>query len=98
MIVICSTIVAQEGHEDEAADILVQLAVHSTAEPGNVMYLIHRSTTEARRFLVYEQYDAQDSFDFHLTSPHFAKYFKAELPHYLESQDGGMYGLIRLPE
>ncbi len=98
MIVICRTMIAKEGNEDEVTAILVQLAVHSTAEPGNEMFLIHHSTTEPRRFLIYEQYDAQDSFNFHLTSPHFDKYFKNELPPLLETQDGGMYELIRLPE
>lgn len=98
MIIICSTMTAKEDHEDEVAATLVQLAIHSTAEPGNEMYLIHRSTTNPRQFLIYEQYDAPDSFNFHLNSPHFAKYFKTELPPLLETQDGGMYELIRLPE
>lgn len=98
MIVVVSTLNVQPGSEQQAEAILIELARHSTAEAGNLLFIIHRSTEDPHRFLLYEQYDAQDSFDLHLTSPHFARYFKGELLPLVESQDGGRYDVISLPD
>jgi autoinducer 2-degrading protein len=98
MIVVVSIINVQPGTEQKAEAILIELTRHCTAEAGNLVFTIHHSVEDPHRFLIYEQYDAQDSFDLHLTSPHFARYFKGELMPLIESQDGGLYNVISLPD
>ncbi len=59
MICVAVTYVIQPGHEDEAVALFAKLTEHTRTEPGCRMYLAHRSTTDARRFFLYEQYDDQ---------------------------------------
>ena len=44
------------GHEEEAVALFDKLTEATRAEPGCRMYLAHRSTTDPRKFFLYEQY------------------------------------------
>ena len=50
------------------------------------MYLAHRSTTDPRRFFLYEQYDDQAALDAHRAAPHFEQYVKQGLFTIIESR------------
>ena len=79
MICTAVTYVIKPGHEAEAAELFRTLAEHSRAEPGCRMYLAHRSTTDPRRFFLYEQYANQDALDVHRGATHFEQYVKGGL-------------------
>ena len=69
MICAAVTYVIKHGHEEQAAELFRTLTEQTRAEPGCRMYLAHRSTTDPRRFFLYEQYDDQAALDAHRAAP-----------------------------
>jgi quinol monooxygenase YgiN len=91
MICVAVTFLVKAGHEDEAIAFFESLTGPTRAEPGCRMYLAHRSTTDPRRFFLYEQYDDQAALDAHRASPHFARYAAGGLFLILESRTPELY-------
>jgi quinol monooxygenase YgiN len=91
MICVAVTYVVKPGHEDEAVALFHKLTMHTRAEPGCRMYLAHRSTSEPRRFFLYEQYDDQAALDAHRDAPHFEQYAKGGLFPIIESRSPEIY-------
>jgi quinol monooxygenase YgiN len=91
MICIAVTYVINPGHEAEAAELFRKLTEATRAEPGCLMYLAHRSTTDARKFFLYEQYTDQSALDAHRAAPHFEQYVKGGLFQIIESRSPELY-------
>jgi quinol monooxygenase YgiN len=91
MICVAVTYVIKPGFEDEAAVLFGKLTGPTRAEPGCQMYLAHRSTTDPRRFFLYEQYDDQAALDAHRASPHFEQFAKGGLFPIIESRSPEIY-------
>ena len=91
MICVAVTYVVKPGHEDEAVELFRTLTGHTLTEPGCRMYLAHRSTTDPRRFFLYEQYDDQAALDAHRAAPHFEKYVKEGLFRIIASRSPELY-------
>ncbi len=91
MICVAVTYVIKPGHEGEAVELFTRLTEATRAEPGCRMYLAHRSTTDARRFFLYEQYDDQAALDTHRAAPHFERYAKGDLFAIIESRTPELY-------
>jgi quinol monooxygenase YgiN len=64
---------AKEGEEDAVAAALTKLIEPSSAEPGNLTYVVHRDPEDARRFVVYESYVDADGYAAHADSDHFRR-------------------------
>jgi quinol monooxygenase YgiN len=94
MICVAVTYVIKAGREDEAVALFRALTGPARAEPGCRMYLVHRSTTEPRRFFLYEQYTDQAALDAHRSSAHFARYAAGGLFSILESRSPEIYQLL----
>jgi quinol monooxygenase YgiN len=86
MICVAVTYVVKSGHEAEAAELFRTLTEYTRAEPGCRMYLAHRSTSDSRRFFLYERYDDQAALDAHRAAPHFERYVKNRLFMIIESR------------
>jgi autoinducer 2-degrading protein len=91
MICVAVTYVIKPGHEQEAVELFRPLSEATRAEPGCRMYQAHRSTTDPRKFFLYEQYDDQAALDAHRASPHFARYATGGLFPILESRTPELY-------
>lgn len=91
MICDAVTYVIKAGHEGEAVALFGPLAEATRAEPACRLYLVHRSTTDPRKFFLYEQYDDQVGLDAHRGSPHFERYGKGGLFPILESRSPELY-------
>jgi quinol monooxygenase YgiN len=91
MICVAVTYVIKTGHEEEAVGLFRKLTEATRGEPGCRMYLAHRSTSDPRRFFLYEQYDDQTALDTHRTAPHFEQYAKDGLFPILESRTPELY-------
>ena len=91
MICLAVTFVVKPGHEDEAIALFAQATAFTVREPGCRMYLAHRSTTEPRRFFLYEQYDDMAGLEAHRASEHFATYVKGGLFEIIESRTPELY-------
>jgi quinol monooxygenase YgiN len=91
MICVAVTYVIKTDHEEEAVGLFRKLTEATRAEPGCRMYLAHRSTSDPRRFFLYEQYDDQAALDAHRAAPHFEQYAKGRLFPILESRTPELY-------
>ncbi len=92
MICLAVTYVMKPGTEDEAVDRLRRLTEATRAEPGCRFYLTHRSTTEPRKFFLYEQYEDQAALDYHRATAHFAEHVTGGLIALAESRSPELYG------
>jgi quinol monooxygenase YgiN len=86
MICVAVTYVIKPGHEDEAVALFGELTRLTRTEPGCRMYLAHRSSSDPRRFFLYEQYDDQAALDAHRAAPHFEQFAKGRLFPIIESR------------
>jgi quinol monooxygenase YgiN len=91
MICVAVTYIIKPGHEEEAVTLFGKVTEHTRAEPGCRMYLAHRSSTDPRRFFLYEQYDDQGALDTHREAPYFEQYVKGGLFLILESRAPELY-------
>lgn len=91
MICVAVTYLIQPGHEEQAVDLFAKLTEATRAEPGCRMYQAHRSTSDPRKFFLYEQYDDQAALDAHRAAPHFERYGKSGLFTILESRNPELY-------
>jgi quinol monooxygenase YgiN len=91
MICIAVTYVIKPGHEDEAIRLFDEMTPLSRAEPGCRFYQAHRSTTDPRRFFLYEQYDDPAALDAHRATDHFARLVAGRLFHLIESRAPEIY-------
>jgi len=91
MICVAVTYVINEGHESEAIELFRILTEHTREEPGCRMYLAHRSTSDPRKFFLYEQYDDEAALDAHRAAAHFERYVKNGLFTILESRTPELY-------
>ena len=91
MVCVAVTYVIQPGREDEAIALFGKLTEYTRAEPGCLMYQAHRSTSEPRRFFLYEQYVDSAALDAHRSAPHFVEYASNGLFELLESRVPEIY-------
>jgi len=91
MVVLAVEWRAHEGSEDEVARIFLKLQEASREEPGCLMYLVHRSLADHRRFFIYEQYRDDAAVDAHRNSPHFKQYVIEELHMIATRTTGELY-------
>lgn len=91
MICVAVTYVFQPGHDDAAVELLGKMTEHTRNEPGNLMYLAHRSPTEPRRFFLYEQYTDQAALDAHRAAPYFNQYVLNGLVKIVETRNPEIY-------
>ena len=75
VLTVVARIRAAEGKGDALATLLAEQAgVVRSAEPGCLVYRVHRSTKDPELFLFYETYVDEAAFDLHRNAPHVAAY------------------------
>ena len=85
---------AKEGEDDRAAEIALELAEASRAEPGCEAYVPCRDPEEPRSFLFYEQYRDKSAFEAHGASEHFQRLAVGGLFELLESRERTFYETV----
>jgi quinol monooxygenase YgiN len=76
------------GCEGRVQEILEEMATHSRAEAGNLLYQAHRSPEDPQLFYLYEQYADEAAFHAHAQSEYFVRLVKEEaIPQLLESRE-----------
>ncbi len=74
-ITVVAKIRAAKGKGAALAALLTeQVGVVRKAEPGCLVYRLHRSTKDPEVFLFYEVYEDQAAYDAHRKAPHLAAY------------------------
>ncbi len=67
-----ATITVQEGKNAEFEQAFLALTEQVRAnEPGNIFYILHRSTSNPQVYKVMEQYESAEALDAHGKSDHF---------------------------
>jgi len=89
--VLVARMVAKEGEEGGAAEIIDELGAASREEPGVVQYIAHRDPEDPRVFLMYEHYRDKAAFEEHGATEHFKEIALGELFPMLESRERGIY-------
>jgi len=75
VLTVVATIRAAKGKGDALAALLTeQAAAVRAAEPGCLVYRVHRSTIDPEVFMFYETYADDAAFDAHRNAPHLAAY------------------------
>lgn len=80
------TWVAKEGEEERVRALLEEIAPVVRAEPGCLMYIVHRSSDDPRTFFLYEQYVDEAAFQAHRETEHFQELVLGEAVPLLESR------------
>jgi len=91
MICLAVRLLVKAGHEQEVKNNFAKLTPLSRKEPGCRFYVAHQSVDDARRFMVYEQYDDQAALDAHRKSEHFRQYATNGFYPHVESREAELY-------
>jgi quinol monooxygenase YgiN len=66
---------AKPGLEDELGRRMADLVAPTLAEPGCINYDLHRSNSDPRTWMFYENWRTQADLDAHIKTAHFASFF-----------------------
>lgn len=67
-IVVVATLVAKPGQEDRVAKTMTDLAPSVHAEPGCLLYALHKKSGTTGEFVMIEKWSSPESFDVHMRS------------------------------
>jgi len=80
MIVVIAVFQARAGKEQELEDKLKAVVPRVQQEAGTLVYVLHRSSQGAGKFLFYEKYRDMDALALHGASPYLAELIGAVGP------------------
>jgi quinol monooxygenase YgiN len=83
-----------EGKDDEAAEVMRELAGATRQEPGCIHYIPVRSVDDPRAFLFYEEYADRAALDAHAASEHFERLATGNLFTLLESRERSFFETV----
>lgn len=79
MYVIVARFTAQDGKDEEVAELLREMEPHSNVEPGCAQYTVQRHIEDPRVFLLYEQYHDEEAFTAHTETEEFKRLILGEV-------------------
>jgi quinol monooxygenase YgiN len=89
--VLVARMVAKDGEQDRAAEIIEELGAASRTEPGVVHYIAHRDPEDPRVFLMYEHYRDKAAFEEHGQTEHFQTLGVGEIFPLMETRERNFY-------
>lgn len=84
--VVCATWKVKPGEDEAVMDLLGQISRASTAEPGCLLFVVHRSVDDPSVFFLYEQYASEAAFEAHAASDHVRRLVLEDAVHRLDSR------------
>lgn len=69
-VVVVAVVKAKPGRESELERELRKLIVPTHAEPGCILYALHRSTSDPCELVFVERWRSRDDLDAHMKAPH----------------------------
>ena len=63
---------ARAGAEQEAAEVLLEVAAQTHAEQGCIRYAVHRGADDPARLVLIERWESREALDAHFTQPYVA--------------------------
>jgi quinol monooxygenase YgiN len=95
--VVTATWKAKRGEEEVVRDLLTRVAKASRAEPGCLLFWIHRPVDDAGAFFLYEQYENEAAFQAHAASDHVREIVLEDAVHRLDERRRTVMELIETP-
>jgi|1186.fasta_scaffold111872_2 quinol monooxygenase YgiN len=71
-VVVVGAFKARPGKEDDALEAFTALVEPTHAEPGCILYALHRGADDPSRLTFVERWASREALDAHLKSPHVA--------------------------
>ena len=75
---------ARVGKEGAMEEVLREMVSKVEQEEGCLLYTLHRSQSDPRTFLFYEQYKNAEAVDYHRATPHYKELTQVLLPPLLD--------------
>ena len=94
MYVVVAEYYTQEGKEAALAAVLERMVPIANAEPGCALYVVNRSREDPRKFLLYEQYLDEASYESHIQSAPVQEHIFGSVVPMLEHRVRHFYDII----
>ena len=94
MVILTAIMRVAEGKGDEVAREFKKLTPKVLKDPGAITYIVHRAVDDPNKFLIYEQYEDQDAFKYHVQTEHFKAYRQATKDFYVGQSEIVFYNKI----
>ena len=95
--VVCATWKARPGEAGAVLGLLRQVRAASIAEPGCLLFAVHRSLEDPGVFFLYEQYASEAAFASHAASDHVRRYVLDDAVARLESRRRERFEIVDEP-
>jgi len=94
MVVLTAIMRVAEGKGDDVAREFKKLTPKVLKDPGAITYIVHRAVDDPNKFLIYEQYEDQNAFKYHVQTEHFKAYRQATKDMYIGQNEIVFYNKI----
>ncbi|HEY8676753.1 MAG TPA: putative quinol monooxygenase [Candidatus Dormibacteraeota bacterium] len=88
---------ARAGTEQRVEEILAEMVVPTRAEPGCLMYEVHRSVDRPRVYFLYEQFVNEAAFILHIDSEPYKRLIVGDAVTLLEHRERVLYTTVAFP-
>jgi autoinducer 2-degrading protein len=88
---------AKAGTEQRVEEILAEMVVPTRAEPGCLMYEVHRSVDRPGVYFLYEQFVDEAAFTHHIESEPYQRLIAGEAVTLLEHRERALYTTADFP-
>jgi len=92
--VVCATWKVKPGETEAVLDLLGRISRASIAEPGCLLFSVHRSLDDPTIFFLYEQYASEAAFRDHAASDHVRRLVLEDAVGRLESRRREAFEII----
>ena len=94
MLVVIAQYRTKAGKGDEVASVLALHRSATVAEPGCRAFVVNRSLDDGDRFVLYEQYDDEASFQAHRETSHFKTYIEGRVVPLLAERSWERFSIV----
>lgn len=96
--VVCATWKAKPGEDSAVLQLLREISRASAAEPGCLLFWVHRSRQDPSVFFLYEQYVSEAAFEAHAASDHVRRLVLEDAVSRLESRRRELFETVEQVE
>ena len=94
MVILTAIMTVAEGKGDVVEREFKKLTPKVLKDPGAIAYIVHRAVDEPNKFLIYEQYENEDAFKYHIQTEHFKAYRQTTKDYYVGQNEVVFYKKI----
>lgn len=96
-VTVVAYIFARAGEENRVRNALLHLVEETRKEKGCINYDLHESVEDARRFVMYENWESDADLDAHSKSPHLREFGRTMGPFLERSTEVTKWNMLSNP-